>query len=145
MIRNWAKIANVWQFIDPTVKKENLATLSRPVLPLPKDVNPAKILISDLTIAEIEELKVLWDKYKDRNHEYEKQQSSIKSLHTLVHETVFWSYYTYLIKKDTLYDMLIALKQWIVPSNQARELELISQYQKLKRALHNQNLDNWIK
>ena len=41
------------------VKKENLPTLLRPVLPLPKDVNPAKILISDLTIVEIEELKVL--------------------------------------------------------------------------------------
>ena len=59
MIRNQAKIANVWQFIDPSVKKENLSTLSRPVLPLPKNVNLAKILISNLTITEIEELKVL--------------------------------------------------------------------------------------
>ena len=45
--------------MDPSVKKENLPTLSRPALPLPKDVNSAKILISDLTVAEIEELKVL--------------------------------------------------------------------------------------
>ena len=59
MIRNQAKIANIWQFMDPSVKKENLPTLSRPALPLPKDVNPAKILISNLTVAEIEELKVL--------------------------------------------------------------------------------------
>ena len=59
IIRNWAKIANVWQFIDLSVKKENLPTLSRPALPLPKDVNPAKILISDLTIIEIKKLKVL--------------------------------------------------------------------------------------
>ena len=42
-----------------SVKKENLPTLLRPALPLPKDVNPVKILISDLMIAEIEELKVL--------------------------------------------------------------------------------------
>src|SRR6266480_6437416 len=117
MIRNQAKIANVWQFIDLSVKKENLLTLSKPALPLPKDVNSAKILISNLTVAEIEELKVLQDKHKNQNHEYKKQQSSIKSLHTFVYKTVFQSYYTYLIKKDTLYNMLIALKQQVTPFN----------------------------
>ena len=45
--------------MDLSVKKENLLTLLRPALPLPKDVNPVKILISNLTVAEIEELKVL--------------------------------------------------------------------------------------
>ena len=45
--------------MNSSVKKENLPTLSKPTLPLPKDVNPAKILISDLTVAEIEELKIL--------------------------------------------------------------------------------------
>ena len=45
--------------MDLSVKKENLPTLSRPTLPLPKDVNPAKILISNFTIIEIKELKVL--------------------------------------------------------------------------------------
>ena len=45
--------------MDPSVKKENLPTLSRPALPLPKDINPAKILISNLTVIKIEELKVL--------------------------------------------------------------------------------------
>ena len=59
MIRNQAKIANVWQFIDLLIKKENLPTLLKPTLPLSKNVNSVKILISDLTITEIEELKVL--------------------------------------------------------------------------------------
>jgi hypothetical protein len=50
MIRNRAKITDVWKFIDPAVKKENLPTLTRPALPLPQNVNPAKALISELTL-----------------------------------------------------------------------------------------------
>jgi hypothetical protein len=100
------------------------------------------MLISELTAAEAEELKILHDDCKDRNCEYEKLQSAIENLRTLIHETVSGSYYTYLIKKDTLHEMLVALKQQVAPSDQARELELVSQYQKLKKAPRNQNLDN---
>ena len=45
--------------MDLLIKKENLLTLLKSVLPLPKDVNPIKILINNLTIIEIKELKVL--------------------------------------------------------------------------------------
>lgn len=102
-------------------------------------------MIIELTPTELEELKVLRDDRKDRNCKYEKQLSAIESLHTLIHKTVSRSYYTYLIKKDTLHDMLSALKQRVAPSDQARELQLISQYQKLKKPPRNQDLDNWLK
>ena len=117
MIRNRAKIAKVWQFIDPSIKAEDLPTLSRPALPLPIQVNSLKTMIIELTPTELEELKVLRDDRKDRNCEYEKQLSAIESLHTLIHETVSRSYYTYLIKKDTLHNMLLALKQRVALSD----------------------------
>ena len=72
MIQNRAKIANVWQFINPATPKEGLPALSRPALPLPSDVNPTKTLISELTSEEVEELKALREDCKDRNREYEK-------------------------------------------------------------------------
>ena len=59
MIQNRAKIANVWQYINPSTPKENLPTLTRPALPLPHDVNPTKMLIGKLTPEEVEELKAL--------------------------------------------------------------------------------------
>jgi hypothetical protein len=40
--------------------------------------------------------------------------------------------------------MLVALKQRVAPTDQARKIEPINQYQKLKKALRGQNLDTWI-
>src|SRR5437762_11522468 len=54
MIRNRARIANVWKFIDPSVKEEDLPMLARPTLPLPRDIDPTKTLISELTPEERE-------------------------------------------------------------------------------------------
>jgi hypothetical protein len=41
--------------------------------------------------------------------------------------------------------MLTALKQHIAPTDQAREVELISRYNKLKEAPHTQDLDSWLR
>ena len=40
--------------------------------------------------------------------------------------------------------MLAALKQRVAPTDQARKIELINQYQKLKKAPRSQNLDTWL-
>ena len=65
MIQNRTKIANIWKFIDPATKKEELPKLSRPALPLPQDINPTKTLISELTPEEVEELKACHDERKE--------------------------------------------------------------------------------
>ena len=41
--------------------------------------------------------------------------------------------------------MLVALKQRIAPTDQARELKLTNQYQKLKKGPKMQNIDEWLK
>ena len=51
---------------------------------------------------------------------------------------------TYTFDCDTPYDMLVALKQRVAPTNQTRKIELVNQYQKLKKAPHSQNLDTWL-
>ena len=103
------------------------------------------MLIGKLTPEEVEELKALWEECKDWNREYEKQHTAVETLHTLVHETMSKSYYTYLMKKEMLHDMLVALKQRIAPMDQARELELTNQYQKLKKGPKTQNINEWLK
>ena len=145
MNQNRAKIANVWQYINPSTLKEALPTLTRPAMPLRRDVNPAKTLIGELTPDEVEELKALREECKDRNCEYEKQHTAVETLYTLIHKTVSKSYYTYLMKKETLHDMLVALKQRIAPTDQARKLKLTNQYQKLKKGPKTQNIDEWLK
>ena len=69
--------------------KEDLSTLTRLALLLLYNINSIKTLISELALEEVEELKALQEECKDRNCEYEKQQSAVKSLYTLIYKTVF--------------------------------------------------------
>jgi hypothetical protein len=64
------------------------------------------------------------------------------ALRSFIQETITRTYLTYTFDCDTPYDMLIAMKQRVAPTNQARKIELVNQYQKLKKAPRSQNLDN---
>ena len=114
IIQNRAKVANILKYIDSETLKENLLILTRPVLLIAWDVNPIKTLISKLTLIEVKKLKSLWKDQKDYKRKYERQQSAIRDLYILIHETLSRSYYTYFLKKEMLYNMIIVLKLWIV-------------------------------
>ena len=66
------------------------------------------------------------------------------TLRSFIQETITRTYLTYTFNCDTPHDMLVALKQRVVPTDQARKIELINQYQKLKKASGGQNLDTWL-
>jgi hypothetical protein len=66
------------------------------------------------------------------------------TLRSFIQETITRTYLTYTFDCDTPYDMLIALKQRVAPTNQTRKIELVNQYQKLKKAPRSQNLDTWL-
>src|SRR6266480_1721384 len=50
----------------------------------------------------------------------------------------------YTFKQDTPYDMLVALKQRLSPTDEAREIKLAKQYKTLKKPPRSQNLDTWL-
>jgi len=125
--------------------KDQLPTPMKTPLPSSTDVNSEKTLIGDLTPVEREELRVLRDERKEENREYERKCLALESLSNLIHDTVSPSYHIYVHDKETVYDILTALKQRIAPTDRAREIEYISQYQKLKKGPQNQNVEEWIK
>jgi hypothetical protein len=53
------------------------------------------------------------------------------------------TYLTYTLDCETPYDMLVELKQRIAPTDRAREAEMVSKYNKLKKAPKTQSLDHW--
>ncbi|KAI9766049.1 MAG: hypothetical protein M1840_006756 [Geoglossum simile] len=57
-----------------------------------------------------------------------------------LHETISKAYYVYLIDKDTLHEMLSALKERIAPTDRARQCKLANQYWKIKKAPKSQNI-----
>ena len=92
------------------------------------NVNSIKTLISELILEEVEELKALQEECKDRNCEYEKQQLAVESLYTLIYKTISRFYYIYLLTKETLYNMIVALKLQIALTDRVWEIELTNQY-----------------
>ena len=145
MVRSRAVMASIWKFIDPSIPKDELPMPTKAALPLPSDINPDKMLISDLTSDELEELKTRREERKDYNREYDKQRLALENLSNLIYKTVSRSYHIYLLEKDTIHDMLTALKQRIASTDRARQIEYIAQYQKLKKPPQSQNIDDWIK
>ena len=89
-------------------------------MPQPTDIDPAKTQMNQLNPNELEQLKALREEWKIQNREYEQQKTITNSMHTLVHETISKAYYVYLINKDTLHEMLTALKERIAPTDRAR-------------------------
>src|SRR4051812_9628851 len=65
-------------------------------------------------------------------------------MQSYIQENITRTYLTYTFKCDTPYDMLVALRHRVAPTNQACEVELVNYYQKLKRPPRNQNIDLWL-
>ena len=124
----------IWQFVDPSVPKESLPVLTELELPQPADINNEKTTVAELDNGEKEELKFRRHEQKRQQATYDKQDAAMASLRTFIQETVSRTYLRYTFKCDSPYEMLIALKKRVAPTDRARKLELINWYQKMKKA-----------
>src|SRR5271163_4567557 len=77
----------IWKFVDPSVSKNELPVLTEPVLPLPKDINPSKTTLAELTEPERAELKDRRQTYKRQQELYDKQETALAALRTTIQET----------------------------------------------------------
>ena len=124
IVKTKAIRGEIWSFVDPAIEKDKLSTLKQPDVPTTAIVNSDKIKFSELSKDEKEELKLLQFTYKYSLTQYECQKTSLTSFQSFIQETVSQTNLLYTFKQDMPYDMLITLKQCIVPIDEARELEL---------------------
>lgn len=137
--------ADIWEYINPDTEKGNLPELSQPPLPMPKDVNPNKKHIYQLDEDEKDDLKHHRQIHKINLARYLRQETAYKGFLAYIQENISSNYFNCTMGLETPYEMLAALKQRIAPSDEARELELINKYNKLKKLFSkNQDLENWI-
>ena len=144
VIRTKAIGGKIWEFVDPSKDKDSLPILREPSVPMAKDVNPEAATISALSDDEKEELKLLRFNYKHKLSVYERQDTALASLRTYIQETISRTFLPYTFKGDTVYDILVALKKRVAPTDKARKVELTQRYQKLKKAPHGQNVETWL-
>jgi hypothetical protein len=134
----------IWDFVNPNTNKDELPILEKPMIPSAKDVNPLKTVLSQLTDDEKDELKLLRYDFKHQLTLYERQDAALASLRLFIQETISRTFLPYTFNCDTPYDILVALRRRIAPTDKARKLELTQRYQKLKNAPRAQNVDTWL-
>ncbi len=68
----------------------------------------------------------------------------MSALRIRVQETVSRQNLTYTFRCDSIYDMLLKLKQRFSPSDESRERDLIARYHKVRKAPKDRNIEDWL-
>jgi len=144
VIKTKAEAGKIWEYVNPSKPKEDIKALSRPEIPLAKDVNPEKTTMAQLTPDEQDELKLLRFDFKHHLQLYERQDTALSSLKGYIQETISRTFLSYTFKKESTYEVLKALKQRVAPTDRARKLELSQRYAKLRKAPKSQNIEVWL-
>ena len=144
LIKEKAVTNDVWQYSNPTLREEPTLP-SKPTRPVPSDVKAGVTTIQDLTPDDRQTLQYLRDDYKSEEKEYLLLSKGIKEINNLVCTTISRTNLTFILQNcDTPYQKLKALQRRLAPTDRARELELVQQYNDLKKTPRAQGVDKWL-
>ena len=144
IIQDTAKTNKVWQYIDPSKKKDNLPTLEPPKRPTPKDVLPTATSIAQLNQHQLTAYNQLYAEYKDDLRIYQKQEQAINGISNYIVRSTSVAYLPLIDGLDTVHERLQALKNALAPTTSGRKHDVLIQYTALKAYDTNQNLDKWL-
>src|SRR5271155_1631553 len=131
VVKSIADGGDVWKYINPDLENEP-AIPSRPEKPTAKDVNPAKSSTTSLTTTELDMYKVLLTEYREDLATVKQVLDTLQTVRNHVVTTISVTNVVYIKDKTTVYQMLVALKKRLAPTDYARKLEVVRRYNKLK-------------
>lgn len=133
-VRNQAESHHVWNLIDPTFSVRPIA-LTKPLEPL---FDSAATFDSKA----FENYKAQQEEYQSRLAQYNEQKTGFAAMISFIREAITVEN-AILIQEiqSHSYDLLVALKQKLAPTDQARSLDLEERYEKLEKGLRNDGED----
>jgi len=143
VIKTLALAGKVWDYIDPS--KDEVPALEEPLPPQPKDVNDQVNTFGQLSQEEKEEYKLLRQDYKWQRDLYDRRDNALASLRISIQSSVSRTYLHYTFGTADAREMVVELQKRLQPTDQLRELNLSTKYQKLRKAPKAQDLDNWLR
>ena len=111
VIQDTAKTNKVWEYIDPSKKKDELPKLEPPKRPTPADVLPAATSIAQLDQTQLTAYNQIYAEYKDDLRIHQKKEQAISDISNYVVRTTSVSYLPLIDGLDTVYERLKALKK----------------------------------
>ena len=145
VIKSKANNNRLWEYVDPSTPETTLPKLVEPVRASAKDANTrGKTKLSELTDEENAKLVGLQSDHRDNVKLYRKQLSALDTLRSQIQSSISRTYLIYTFKCSTTYDVLVSLKKRVAPSDEARKIQLSTQYARLKKPPRNQNYEVWL-
>ena len=139
-VRNQAESHNVWNLIDPTLPVRPV-DLARPLESLFELSNS----VETFNPKAFEFYKAHRVVYKSRLARYNEQKTGFTAIITFIQETITVENAIFIQKIESHpYNLLVALKQRLAPSDRARSLYLEKRYEKLKKGPSDQDIETWI-
>lgn len=114
-------------------------------MPTPQDVDLAKASIQALDAPEKETFKLLLAIYKEDLTVAKQVLDTIQTVRKHIVTTVSTKNIVYINNKNTVYQMLAALKKRLAPTDYARKLEVAQKYNKLKSYTKREGVEKWLK
>jgi len=125
IIQDTAKTNKVWQYIDPSKKKDKLPKLEPPNRPTPKDVLPTATSIAQLDQIKLTAYNQLYAEYKDDLRIYEKQEQAINGISNYIVRSTSVTYLPLIDGLDTVHERLQALKTALAPTTLGRKHDVL--------------------
>jgi hypothetical protein len=144
VVRNSAQARRILHLIDPELAVQPAQPV-RPNEPQYIDVNSTFDLdnqtYANLTDSQKDHYKVLMSEYRIRSDQFEKKQRALIEIVELIQNTTARNLRPYIRGLDTPYDILKALKKRLAPTDRVRRLELVKEYNSLKKLSRIQNIE----
>jgi len=144
VVQTMAEGGDIWEYINPDLDTDPIIP-NRPQKPNPQDVNATKNTLIALDAPERETFKLLLANYKEDLAVTKQILDTIQAVRTHIVSTVGTKNIVYIKGKTTVFQMLVALKKRLRPTDYARKLDVVRKYNKLKTYSKRDNVEKWLK
>ena len=160
LIKTASTKGDIWEYVNPDSLdmlesdtqteapsgRTVLKKLVEPIRPTPSLIAEDEgVKYSDLDDDQREQLRVAQTDYTYDLRKFDLKKTALGEIRVKIQETIHEDLLEYTFRKDSAYDMLVALKDRCAPTDDIRERELIATWKTLQTYQKGTDIDQWLK
>ena len=144
VMKRLAKPDDVWQYMNPDIKQSRLPQLEPPVFPTWREIKSTATSYSNLSVDEREAYRDLKTVYHADLKRYEAKSKALSQMEAEIQCSISRTNCRYTLECDNAYEMMIALKMRLQPTNRAREREIEAKIHEIKKGPGSTDVQAWL-